>query len=283
MRFPQNKYTDNLIFQALKEDIGRYDATTRALILPTLKGRAVIESRQAGVVAGLPLVERIYRILNPKVKAVILKPDGSPVKKGQILMRLSGPIDSLLIGERVSLNFLGHLSGIASLTKLFVKAVGTSKIAILDTRKTTPLLRRFEKYAVVCGGGVNHRMTLEEAIMIKDNHFGALGQDWQTLSAQLKRKRGKKDVIVEVDRLQDLENALSLNPTVILIDNFTPHQAKLAVKQIRARSKKVLIEASGNMTLRRVSQYSKTGVDRISIGALTHSAPQHDFSLVLSA
>jgi len=210
-----------------------------------------------------------------------LKEDGGRIDVDTAVARVTGPLHSILKGERVALNFLGHLSGIASKTRQFVDRVESLPVKIMDTRKTLPTLRVLEKYAVRCGGGVNHRMNLTEAIMIKDNHLEAVDYDWKRIANRLKKVRGK-EIIIEIDRLSMIEKGIELNPNVILLDNMTVEQVRNAVAQVRASKKKIQIEISGRVTLATVLDYARTGADRISIGAITHSAPRFDFSLEMS-
>jgi nicotinate-nucleotide pyrophosphorylase (carboxylating) len=267
-----------LIREALREDIGSGDVTSLALLSPRLKGRGTIVAGQAGVICGTKMAEQTFRRVDPRLKVRVLKRDGSRVKKGARVLALSGRAASILAGERTALNFLARLSGIATLTSKFVEKVKGTRAKILDTRKTTPGWRELEKYAVKCGGGVNHRMRLDDLILIKDNHLASLKHK-DAIAAAVQRARKKYPrlrVEVECDRLAQIGQAARARADVILLDNMTPAQMKRAVRKIRGSAK---IEASGGVTLANVRRIAATGVDFISVGALTHSAPAMDFSL----
>lgn len=267
-----------LVKAALREDIGRRDVTTNALIPRTARGIAYLRAGSSGVLAGLPLVKKVYELLDSRVGFKELRKDGDLIRSGACVAVIRGHLRSILSGERVSLNFLSHLSGVATITRAFVRRVKPYRVKIMDTRKTLPWFRMLEKYAVRCGGGVNHRMNLEEAVMVKDNHLAALRYDWRQLAKSLVKISGKP-VIVEVDRLGLLEEAMRLNPDVILLDNMSVREVREAVRIKRRSGEKILLEVSGRVQLEQVRRYAATGVNRISIGALTHSAPHLDFSL----
>lgn len=278
MKFPLNPSIRSLLEMSLKEDIGKRDLTTEALVPRHTCGGAFITAKAPGVLAGLPLVKRVYAVLDRSVRVSFLKKDGEVVRPGVRIAKIQGSLRSILTGERVALNFLGHLSGIATLTSRFVAKAEPYGTKIMDTRKTLPSYRALQKYAVRCGGGANHRMSLYEAVMVKDNHLGAIGYDWDKLHRSLRKIR-PRPVIVEVDRLSFLPKVISLHPRVILLDNMSVRQLKKAVRLVRKSGNRILLEASGRVDLKRVRDLAKAGVDRISVGALTHSAPHLDFSL----
>ena len=280
MILPLTRPLRSLIKTSLKEDIGKKDFTTEALISKNSRGKAFIVARSTGVIAGLPIIKQVYGFLDPKVRVAYFKKDGEKVRAGTRIAGVTGPLRSILTGERGGLNFLSHLSGIATITRKFVEKVKPYRAQIMDTRKTLPSLRMLEKYAVRCGGGVNQRMNLSEAIMVKDNHLEAIRYHWEKLASSLKPVRRKK-IIVEVDRLGFLPQAIRLKPDVILLDNMKVSEVRRAVEMVRQSRHKILLEASGKVSWNRVRDYAKTGVERISIGALTHSAPHLDFSLVV--
>lgn len=279
------KYLDfdivhKLVKQALREDLGDKDWTTETFISKKIAGEAFIVAQERGVMAGLPMVADVYDCVSRNVRVEFLKKDGARMEPDMRVARVTGPLHFILKGERVALNFLGHLSGIATKTSMFIDLVNPHPVKIMDTRKTLPLLRVLEKYAVRCGGGFNHRMNLSEAIMIKDNHLEAVDYDWKKIAQRLKKVRSK-EVMIEIDRLDMLEKGIQLAPNVILLDNMTVDQVKEAVARVRAQGKKIQLEVSGRVTLQNVRDYAKTGVDRISIGAITHSAHRFDFSMVM--
>jgi nicotinate-nucleotide pyrophosphorylase (carboxylating) len=243
-----------------------------------VQAKAVIQAKQEGIVAGLPVVKAVFKQVDPKLRFKPIVQDGDRIKSGMIIAHLYGDGRSILKGERVALNFLQHLSGIATLTAQFVVAVKSTKAKILDTRKTTPGLRVLEKYAVRMGGGQNHRMDLSDGLLIKDNHIALAGSLRKTV--QLAKKNAPRGFKVEVEatNLMEVEEAVSAHADIILLDNMIVSQLKEAVMQIENRA---LTEASGGINLKNVREIASTGVDFISIGALTHSAPALDFSLEL--
>jgi nicotinate-nucleotide pyrophosphorylase (carboxylating) len=265
-----------IVERALKEDLGSGDLTTRLLFPKAVKAEATIQVKQEAILAGLPVAEAVFKKVDPKLKFESVVQDGAQVKPGTIVARLQGDGRSMLKGERVALNFLQHLSGIATFTARFVEAVRGTKATILDTRKTTPGLRDLEKYAVRMGGGRNHRMSLSDGILIKDNHL-ALAGNLKTAVQQARKKapRGFK-VEVETTNLKEVEAALSARADIILLDNMTIPQLKEAVLLINGQT---LTEVSGGVNLNAIREIASTGVDFISIGALTHSAPAVDLSM----
>jgi nicotinate-nucleotide pyrophosphorylase (carboxylating) len=265
---------------ALAEDIGGGDATTLATVPETATAVAVMRAREPLVLAGLDFAEAAFRELSPKIKIEKLSRDGRRNVAGKILLKISGPARAILSAERVALNFVQRLSGVATLTSQFVDAVKGTNAQILDTRKTTPGWRRFEKYAVACGGGKNLRLGLFDMILIKDNHLAALlGEKPNAVAAAIQRARKqfpKLKIEVEADTLEQVAQAADAGAGIILLDNMTPTHLRRAVKIVNGRAK---TEASGGVTLKTVRAIARTGVDFISVGALTHSAPAVDIGL----
>jgi nicotinate-nucleotide pyrophosphorylase (carboxylating) len=266
---------EDAVKRALAEDLGRAgDVTSIATIPVGTPSRVVLVARKAGTIAGLPLAAAALRKLSPEIEIAPLVRDGATVAAKTPLMNISGDGRAVLAAERVALNFLGHLSGIATGTTEFVRLVKGTKARICCTRKTTPGLRALQKYAIRCGGGFNHRFGLDDAILIKDNHIAVAGG----IRAVLERARAKVGHLVkieiEVDSLEQLQEVLDVGlADVLLLDNFDPPRMKEAVKIVAGR---MVIEASGGITLDTVAEIAKTGVDYISSGALTHSSPNLD-------
>ena len=270
----------HLIGLALSEDIGSGDVTSEALLESEPSGKAIIIAKQEGVVAGLPVAGMVFRAVNPRLVFRMLKRDGDRIRKGEKLALIRGKIQGILSAERTALNFLQRLSGIATLTARYVREVKGTKTKILDTRKTTPGLRVLEKYAVKTGGGENHRMGLFDMILIKENHIKAAGGVSQAIMrARLKRRDEK--VEVEVRSLSEAREAVKSKPDWIMLDNMRIDRMRKTVRLIRSASRAIKIEASGSVTLKNVRNIALTGVDFISVGALTHSAPALDMSLML--
>ena len=270
----------HLIDLALSEDIGKKDLTSEAVVENKLSGKAVIVAKQGGVLAGLPVAKMVFQTVNPAVIFKMLKQDGEKIKKGEGIALVQGKVGSILSAERTALNFLQRLSGIATLTAKYVERTKGTRAKILDTRKTTPGLRVLEKYAVKAGGGENHRMGLFDMILIKENHIKAA----RGISDAIKKARSKyrtKKIEVEVRNLTELKEAIEAEPDWIMLDNMKIHQMKKAVRMIRSISPNIKIEASGEINLRNGRKIALTGVDFISVGALTHSAPALDLSLIL--
>jgi len=276
-----------LIKQALKEDLGKGDITSLYTIDAQANGLALIMAKQEGVLAGIEVCREVFLQVDPEMIIELNKSDSQRVDVGEVVMNIQGKTRSILAAERTALNFLQHLSGIASLTARFAEAVDGTRAKILDTRKTTPGLRLLEKYAVACGGGQNHRMGLYDMVLIKDNHIEAAGG--VSAAIQLVRDGVKKNVKIEVEvqNLSQLEEAIALAPDVVMLDNMKPEMMAEACRMVwssPARDKGPLrIEASGNVNLENIRKTAECGVDFISIGALTHSAPALDFSLRLKA
>ncbi len=265
------------VADALAEDLGLAgDLTTDATVAADAKAQAVIASRQPGVIAGLDLAQAAFAAMDENVHFERVKSDGDRVKQGDVVARILGNARAILTGERVALNYLGRLSGIASLTRRYVDAIAGTRAAIADTRKTTPGLRAFEKYAVRCGGGQNHRTGLFDAILIKDNHIVAAG-GVETAIARARAYAGHMVKIeVEVDTLDQLALVLKHKVDAVLLDNMAPEMLLKAVKMVGGTA---ITEASGGVNLTTVRAIAETGVDLISVGALTHSAPVLDLGL----
>lgn len=265
--------------RALDEDLrSGGDITSRALIPPGLRGRGVIVMREEGVVAGLPLASMSFRLLDPKVRFQSLVSDGDRPRPPAEIAVVEGEVSTILEGERTALNFLQRLSGIATLTSRFVAAAAPHGVEILDTRKTTPGLRALEKYAVRAGGGKNHRFGLYDGVIIKDNHITAVGSVGEAVRRAREALGGGVSIEVEVQKLEDLEEAVRAGADVIMLDNLEVEEVKEAVRSARGRVK---LEVSGGIDLENVSAYAATGVDFISVGALTHSARALDIALEL--
>ncbi len=271
---------DTLIRMALAEDLGdRGDVTSLSTVASGAIISGQVRAKSAGVIAGLDLFEAVYRQVDPALIVERIAADGDRVTPGTLVCTVTGAGRSVLTGERVALNFLQSLSGVATLTTAFVDAVAGTRAVILDTRKTTPGWRLLEKYAVRCGGGHNHRVGLYDMVLIKDNHIDAAGGI--TAAVRIVRASAVADglaIEVEVKNLDELREALALNVDRILLDNMTDAQMRQAVAITAGRTK---LEASGNMSLERVAAVAATGVDYISVGALTHSAPALDLSMRL--
>src|SRR5437588_887642 len=267
---------------ALREDVGAGDVTTEFFVPNGLHALGRIIARERAIVAGGQTAAEVFRRVNPKLKVEVLQPDGTALLGGETILEVRGAAGSILTAERVALNFLQRLSGIATLTKEFVDAAGRSRTKILDTRKTTPGLRALEKAAVVAGGGANHRFNLNDMVLVKDNHLRA-GAGFSEIARAIQRLRQARPEIqieVEAERLEQVHSFLELEGIhVILLDNMKPSEMREAVALGR---KKVRFEASGGVTLKNVRQIAATGVDYISVGALTHSARAIDFSLELT-
>ena len=275
---------DRLIDRALAEDLGDGgDATGSALIPRDARGQAAIVARRPGIVAGLPVVELLAKKLDLESNRVGGFRDGDRVEAGRTVAILAGSIQNMLIAERTALNFLQRLSGIATLTDRYVAAIVGTKARILDTRKTTPAHRRLEKYAVRKGGGWNHRFGLFDAILIKDNHLAWLADEPNAIAVAVERARGSAPsgmiVEIEVDSLDQFDQAIHTDADIILIDNFSLEETAEAVRRRNRSGSRALIEASGGISLDTVAAIAATGIDRISVGALTHSAPALDLGL----
>lgn len=268
---------EDAVAMALREDLGRAgDITTLSAIPDHAEAEAVIASRQVGCLAGLAFVAEAFRQIGGGVAVELIRGDGDRVAAGDVVARLKGPARELLSAERVGLNYLGHLSGIASATALFADQIAHTKARICCTRKTTPGLRAFEKYAVRCGGGMNHRFGLDDAVLIKDNHIAVSGSVADAIRQARAFVGHLVKVEVEVDTLQQLEEAMTAGPDAVLLDNMGPDRLKEAVTLIDGRA---IAEASGGITLETVQAIAESGVDMISTGWITHSAPVLDLGL----
>ena len=293
-----------LIERALAEDVGAGDATVAATIPVNASGQAHIVAKQELVCAGLPLAEMVFRRLDPAMKVELRAMDGQLVRKGQDVMHLSGKAGAILTGERTALNFLGHLSGIATLTRRFAEQLGGTRAKIRDTRKTTPGLRQLEKYAVKMGGGTNHRFGLYDAILLKENHIAlaggvkaALDQAHAYASSQMNPKAmtayeaigslvsgsetSSLSIQVEVRNQEELRDALAAGAESVLLDNMTPEEARQCVEIVRGLRDSCIVEISGGITIDNARAYALTGADYLSSGALTHSAKSADLSLLV--
>ena len=276
-RPPSPLVVDAQVAHALKEDLGRAGDITSDLTIPAAaKATAKLVARKPGVIAGLIASEAAFRLVDPSLKFDVALPDGSKAEPGAMLATVSGPARAILAGERVALNFLGHLSGVATATAALVKAVEGTGARITCTRKTLPGLRILQKYAVRCGGGFNHRFGLDDAVLIKDNHIAAAGGIAPALERVRARLGHMTKIEIEVDTLVQLEECLALGADTILLDNMTVEDLKRAVAMTRSRA---VLEASGNVTLATVRAIAESGVNFISSGAITHSAPNLDIGL----
>jgi nicotinate-nucleotide pyrophosphorylase (carboxylating) len=276
LRLP-GSLVDKAVAEALAEDLGMGgDITTEATVPAGTRASGVIAARKAGTVAGVQLAAAAFKTIDPFVEFEVVAGDGERVEAGGIIARVKGDARALLTAERTALNFLGRLSGIATLTARYVSAIAGTRARIVDTRKTTPGQRALEKFAVRCGGGVNHRFGLFDAVLIKDNHIVAAGG----VGAALQRARAHAGhmvkVEIEVTSLDELDDALQLDPDAVLLDNMPLEMLKTAVAEVAGR---VITEASGGVNLETVRAIAETGVDHISVGALTHSAPVLDIGL----
>ncbi len=269
---------ERIIKTAFEEDLPYGDLTTDALIPDKQLGKGIITAKEAGIFAGGFVVKEVFRMLDEGIILEVLVDEGEEVKIGQEVIRMEGPLNSILKGERIGLNLLQHLSGIASATGEYVKKVQGTKAKITDTRKTTPGLRALEKKAVQLGGGINHRFSLSDHVLIKDNHIIAAGGIKQAIKGCRKGLSHTVKVQVEVKNSVELHQAIEEKVDMILLDNMMKEEMKDAVDFVEGRA---ILEASGNVTLERVEEIAKTGVDIISIGALTHSVKAMDFSLNL--
>ena len=273
-----------LIDGALAEDIGSGDVTSICTVAADASGLALVMAKQEGVLAGIAVARQVLLTVDPGLRVEAQKNDGDMLGLGQVVLTAQGNTRAILAAERTMLNFLQHLSGVATAAAVFVAEIKGTRAKILDTRKTTPGLRALEKYAVACGGGHNHRMGLYDMVLIKDNHIEAAG----TVTAAIERVRkaqGAKPLEVEVQNLPQLEEAIAAEADIIMLDNMTPELMERACRMAWASPArdqgKLKLEASGNVTLENVRRVAECGVDFISIGAITHSAPAFDFSLRL--
>jgi nicotinate-nucleotide pyrophosphorylase (carboxylating) len=270
---------ERLIRDALDEDIGAGDLATMATIAAELQGTGLFRAKKDGVVAGLVLLPRIFYFIDHNVAVRLLTNDGAAVSQGTVVAEAVGPVRALLLSERTALNFLQRLSGTATLTRKYVDAVKEFPCKVLDTRKTTPGLRTLEKYAVRLGGGMNHRIGLYDAALVKDNHIEATGSIADAVKAVRRHAPFMAKVEVETSNMQQVQEAIDAGADVIMLDNMSIAQMSEAVKLV---NKRAWVEASGGITLESIRQVAATGVDFISSGALTHSAPVVDFNMKIT-
>ena len=282
LNYPQ---LDSFLRAVLDEDIGTGDVTTLACVPESAVSKGVFIAKEPGVISGLDILRRVFELLDKSVTVTTLVNDGDSVKKGDIIAEISGSSRAILTGERTALNLLQHMSGIATKTAEAVREVSGSKTKILDTRKTTPGMRALDKYAVICGGGKNHRFNLADAVLIKDNHIKAAGGITNAVEKVKLMNKEKRfsyvhtphlPIEVETENLAQVEEALNAGVDIIMLDNMSLEMMAEAVKLV---NKRALTEASGNMGERDLKQIADTGVDYISIGALTHSVKAMDISL----
>jgi nicotinate-nucleotide pyrophosphorylase (carboxylating) len=271
-----DKHLTTLVDMALAEDMGGGDLTTEAIFPQRYIGRAVIVAREKLVVSGLPVARQVFRRLSRPCRLQPAVKEGTEVHRGAKLASLSGPVRALLSGERTALNFLRHLSGVATLTRAYVKELEGTGCVLLDTRKTTPGMRALEKAAVKAGGGSNHRMGLFDGVIIKDNHIAASGSIRDAVARVRKRAGAKMKIEVECTGIRQAQEALDAGADVIMLDNMAPGRMARAVEVIAGRAK---TEASGRVTLRNIAGVARSGVDYVSVGAITHSAPAADIAM----
>lgn len=269
-------HVDELIKMALAEDISNEDVTTNAVMPEYKKGTVDLICKQEGVICGLGVFARAFTLLDPATEVKLFKEDGDEVKKGELLATVTGDIRVLLSGERTALNYLQRMSGIATATRRVVKLLEGCKTKLLDTRKTTPNMRIFEKYAVKVGGGVNHRYNLSDGILLKDNHIGAAGSIAAAVKAAREYAPFVRKVEVEVENLDMCRQALDAGADIIMLDNMSVEDMSAAVKMIGGRA---VTEISGNVTAQTIPSIKKVGADFVSSGAITHSAGILDLSL----
>ena len=267
---------DKLIRMALQEDITSEDVSTNAVMRSTVKGTVDLIAKEDGISAGLDVYARVFQILDEKTQISFNFKDGEAVKKGDLLGTVTGDIRVLLSGERVALNYLQRMSGIATYTKQVSKLLEGSKVTLLDTRKTTPNCRVFEKYAVRIGGGCNHRYNLSDGVLLKDNHIGAAGSVAKAVAMAKEYAPFVRKIEIEVETMEQVKEAVEAGADIIMLDNMTPEMMKEAVELIAGRAQ---TECSGNITKENIAKILETGVDFVSSGALTHSAPILDISM----
>ena len=268
-----------LIALALEEDLGRGDVTTLATIPPDCTAQGKITAKAGLTLAGLPLIQQVLHAVDTNVEVHLLKTEGAVVTPGDVVAALWGNAASLLIAERTLLNFLQHVSGVATLTRKFVEAIVGTPCTIIDTRKTLPGFRLLDKYAVTQGGGTNHRMGLDDGVLIKDNHISVCGGVGAAVRQARQHASTLLRIEVECTTLEEVQEAVEAQADILLLDNMTTPQMRDAVQLVNG---KALLEASGNMSLGRAREVAETGVDFISVGALTHSAPAVDLSMAVS-
>ena len=267
---------DQLIRMALQEDITSEDVSTNAVMPTEVKGTVDLIAKEDGIIAGLDVYARVFQMLDEKTEIDFKCKDGDEVKKGELMATLTGDIRVLLSGERVALNYLQRMSGIATYTRQVAKLLEGSKVTLLDTRKTTPNMRIFEKYAVRVGGGQNHRYNLSDGVLLKDNHIGAAGSVTKAIQMAKAYSPFVRKIEIEVETLEQVKEAVEAGADIIMLDNMTPEVMKQAVELIDGRAQ---TECSGNITKENIQKIREIGVDFVSSGALTHSAPILDISM----
>ena len=267
---------DEYILNALKEDITSEDVTTNAIMPEARQGKADLICKEDGIICGLPVFQRTFELLDDTAVFETDVKDGDFVKKGQVMGVIKGDIRALLSGERTALNYLQRMSGIATFTRELAKELEGKKTKLLDTRKTTPNMRPFEKYAVKVGGGTNHRYNLSDGILIKDNHIGAAGSITKAVAMAKEYAPFVRKIEVEVETLEQLDEAIAVGADIIMLDNMDNATMKEAVRRVAGKAE---TECSGNVTKERLAEIAEVGVDYVSSGALTHSAPIMDISL----
>ena len=267
---------DQLIRMALQEDITSEDVSTNAVMPTEVKGTVDLIAKEDGIIAGLDVYARVFQMLDEKTEIDFKCKDGDEVKKGELMATLTGDIRVLLSGERVALNYLQRMSGIATYTRQVAKLLEGSKVTLLDTRKTTPNCRVFEKYAVRVGGGCNHRYNLSDGVLLKDNHIGAAGSITKAITMAKEYAPFVRKIEIEVETLEQVKEAVEAGADIIMLDNMTPEVMKKAVELIDGRAQ---TECSGNITKENIARIREIGVDFVSSGALTHSAPILDISM----
>ncbi len=275
-RITMTLQADELILSALREDISSEDVTTNAVMHEAVEGEVDLICKQDGIIAGLDVFQRVFELLDPEVRTELYCMDGDEVKNGQLMGKVYGDIRVLLSGERVALNYLQRMSGIATYTRSVAKLLEGSRTKLLDTRKTTPNMRIFEKYAVRVGGGYNHRYNLSDGVLLKDNHIGAAGSVTKAVEMAKEYAPFVRKIEVEVENLDMVREAVEAGADIIMLDNMSAEDMQEAVRIIDGRAE---TECSGNVTKENIARLTSIGVDYISSGALTHSAPILDISL----
>ncbi len=267
---------DDLLRAAIREDVNGEDVSTQAVSERETTCQVDLICKEDGVLAGIPVFMRVFELLDSKVSFDFSVEDGASVKKGQILGSVIGSVETLLTGERVALNYLQRMSGIATYTRKMVDALGDDRTKIVDTRKTTPLMRPFEKYAVRIGGGENHRYNLSDGVLLKDNHIGMAGSVTAAVMQARRYAPFVRKIEVEVETMEMVQEAVDARADIIMLDNMTIEEIREAIVYINGRA---MVELSGNISMNNIHEYRGLGADVISSGALTHSAPVLDFSL----
>lgn len=280
MKLIDKKYLDRIIKYAIREDVGKKDITTESLISKSRKAKAYFIAKDDGVICGLKVAKNVFVHLNKKIKWKSLLRDGNEIRAGTKLALVEGSLKTLLTGERTALNFLQRMSGIATLTKKYVNEISDTSSKLLDTRKTVPGLRMLDKYAVKTGGGTNHRMGLFDMVLVKDNHIKAAGSITKAVRQIKNKLKRKYPIEVEVSSIEQFNEAVNLNVDIIMFDNMSIEEMKRAVEIAKG---KVKTEASGKINLDNIRAVAETGVDYISVGALTHSVKALDISMEIES